>query len=87
MNGSPKQKFLERAGLKVADIEKLRRLLKVALLPIFGFALANAVICWSCAWLFYDRYEFSATFLGFGCGGIVVALCSYLYVLTAYTRQ
>jgi hypothetical protein len=69
------------------EIEKLRRLLRVALLPIFGFALLNAVICWSCAWIFYDRYEFSATFLGFGCGGIVVALCSYLYVLTAYTHK
>jgi hypothetical protein len=69
------------------DIQKLRRLVMVALLPIFGFALLNAIICWACAWIFYDRYEFSATFLGFGCGGIVVALCSYLYVLTNFTRN
>lgn len=70
-----------------ADINELSRLLRVALTPIFIFALVNAVICWTCAWIFYERYEFSATFLGFGCGGIVVALCSYLYVLTSYVRS
>lgn len=68
------------------DINELSRLLRVALTPIFIFALVSAVICWTCAWIFYERYEFSATFLGFGCGGIVVALCSYLYVLTTYVR-
>ena len=80
------RRFLPCAYVEMEEIQKLWRLLRVALIPIFGFALVNAVICWSCAWIFYDRYEFSATFLGFGCGGIVVALGSYLYILTAYTR-
>jgi hypothetical protein len=51
------------------------------LTPIFIFAPVNAVICWTAAWVFRDRYEFSATFLGFGCAPIVVALCAYLYIL------
>ena len=67
--------------------ESLGRMLRVALLPIFGFALVNAAGCWFAAWIFWDRYEFSATCLGFGCGGIVIALCSYLFVLTDEMRR
>ena len=67
--------------------ENLASILRVALIPIFAFALVNALICWFAAWIFWERYEFSATCLGFGCGGIVVALCSYLYVLTNELRK
>jgi hypothetical protein len=61
---------------------KLSMTFRTTLTPIFVFALLNSIICWTAAWIFRDRYEFSATFLGFGCAPIVIALCAYLYVLT-----
>jgi hypothetical protein len=67
--------------------QNLAEVLKVALVPIFAFAFANAILCWATAWIFWERYEFSATCLGFGCGGIVIALCSYLFVLTNEMRK
>ena len=67
--------------------QNLASVLRVALLPIFAFALLNAMLCWFTAWMFWERYEFSATCLGFGCGGIVIALGSYLYVLTNELRK
>ncbi len=69
------------------DIERLGKLLRIALLPVFGFALLSAVMSWGCAWIFYERYEFSGTLLALGCVGIVIAWCSYLYLLTSYTRH
>jgi hypothetical protein len=62
---------------------KLAATFKALLLPIFVFAPVNALICWTAAWIFRDRYEFMATFVGFGCGPIVIALCAYLYVLVS----
>ena len=56
--------------------------LKAAMMPICVLALLNAVICWTAAWAFRDRFEFSATLLGLGCLPIVVAVCAYLYLLT-----
>lgn len=50
--------------------------------PIYLLALVNAIVCWSLCWLFWDRFEFSATLLGLGCFPIVVAVCAYLYLLT-----
>ena len=67
--------------------QNLGRILRVALLPIFVFSLVNAAVCWFAAWVFWERYEFAATCLGFGCGGIVVALCSYLFVLLHELRK
>ena len=56
--------------------------LKAALTPIYLLALINAVVCWTAAWFFWDRYEFSASLFGLGCFPIVVAVCAYLYLLT-----
>ena len=56
---------------------------KALLLPILLFAPVNAIICWTAAWAFRDRYEVMAVFVGFGCGPIVIALCAYLYVLVS----
>jgi hypothetical protein len=69
--------------------QSLAEVLKVALVPIFAFAFAfaKAILCWTTAWIFWERYEFSATCLGIGCGGIVIALCSYLLVLTNEMRK
>lgn len=67
--------------------QNLSSILRVALIPIFVFAVVNAAVCWFAAWVFWERYAFSATCLGFGCAGIVVALCSYLYVLTSELRR
>jgi hypothetical protein len=68
-------------------VGNLAQTLRIALLPVSGFALANAAICWFAARIFWERYEFSATCFGLGCGGIVIALCSYLYVLTNEMRK
>jgi hypothetical protein len=65
----------------VKSPEKLAGMFKAVLLPILLFAPVNAIICWSAAWVFRDRYEIMAVFVGFGCVPIVVALCAYLYVL------
>jgi hypothetical protein len=62
---------------------KLRMSFKTALTPIFWLAAVNAVFCWAVSWLFWDRYEFSATLFGLGCFGIVAAVCAYLYLLVA----
>ncbi|MBI3699309.1 MAG: hypothetical protein HY242_02535 [Afipia sp.] len=59
---------------------------KTALEPIYLLALVNAIVCWSAVWLFWDRFEFSATLLGLGCFPIVVAVCAYLYLLTKRVR-
>jgi hypothetical protein len=61
--------------------QSLAELLRVTLIPIFVFSIVNAAMWLLAAWLFWERYEFSVACLGFACGGIVVALCSYLYVL------
>ena len=53
--------------------ENLASMLRIALIPIFAFALVNALICWFAAWIFWERYEFSAICLGVGCGGIVIS--------------
>lgn len=60
-----------------------RRLMsfKTALEPIYLLAFVNAIICWTGCWIFWDRFEFSATLFGLGCFPIVVAVCAYLYVL------
>jgi len=50
-------------------------------------ALVNAVVCWSLCWVFWDRFEFSATLFGLGCFPIVVAVCAYLYLLTKKAEQ
>lgn len=55
---------------------------KTALAPIYLLALVNAVVCWTLCWVFWDRFEFSATLFGLGCFPIVVAVCAYLYLLT-----
>ena len=62
--------------------QSLAEMLRVTLIPIFVFSIVNAVMWLLTAWVFWERYEFSATCLASACGGIVVALCSYLYVLT-----
>ncbi len=62
---------------------KPRMSFKTALTPIFWLAGVNAVACWFVSWLFWDRFDFSGTLFGLGCFGIVVAFCSYLYVLVA----
>ena len=62
---------------------KLVGIFRALLLPILLFAPVNAVICWTAAWVFRDRYEFMATFVGFGLGPIVIAVCAYLYVLVS----
>lgn len=49
--------------------------------PILIFAPVNAAGCWTMMYVFRDNPDYATTFLGFGCGGIVVALCAYLYVL------
>lgn len=67
--------------------QNLSSILRIALVPIFVFAVVNAVVCWFAAWVFWERYEFSVTCLGFGCRGIVIALSSYLYVLTSELRS
>lgn len=67
--------------------QNLGHILTVALLPIFVFSLVNTAVCWFAAWVFWERYEFSVTCLGFGCGGIVIALCSYLFVLANELRK
>ncbi len=58
------------------------RNMKTALQPIYLLALVNAIVCWTVAWVFWDRFEFSATLFGLGCFPIVVAVCAYLYLLT-----
>ena len=58
---------------------RLATIYRIALLPIMVFAPINAVLCWTAR----DRYEFMATFVGFGCGPIVVAPCAYLFVLVS----
>jgi hypothetical protein len=60
---------------------------RTALEPIYLLALVNAVVCWSLCWVFWDRFEFSATLFGLGCFPIVVAVCAYLYLLTKKTGQ
>ncbi|MDO8980103.1 MAG: hypothetical protein Q7V17_12815 [Afipia sp.] len=66
------------------DAPRRKRLLsfKTALTPIYLLALVNAIVCWTIAWVFWDRFEFSATLFGLGCFPIVVAVCAYLYLLT-----
>jgi hypothetical protein len=55
---------------------------KTALAPIYLLALVNAIVCWTLTWVFWDRFEFSATLFGLGCFPIVVAVGAYLYLLT-----
>ncbi|CAN5445588.1 hypothetical protein BH10PSE11_BH10PSE11_17120 [soil metagenome] len=55
---------------------------RTALTPIYLLALVNAIVCWTLTWVFWDRFEFSATLFGLGCFPIVVAVCAYLYLLT-----
>jgi len=66
------------------DAPRRKRLLsfRTALGPIYLLALVNAIICWTLSWVFWDRFEFSATLFGLGCFPIVVAVCAYLYLLT-----
>ena len=61
--------------------------IRAALAPMLWFAPVNAIICWTAAWVFRDRFEFLATFVAVGCAPIVVALCAYLYVLVNSTRD
>jgi hypothetical protein len=51
--------------------------------PILIFAPINALGCWAMMWLFRDNNAYATVFLGFGCAGIVVALCAYLTVFVA----
>jgi len=37
-----------------------------ALQPIYLLTLVNAAICWTVCWIFWDRFEFSATLFGLG---------------------
>lgn len=60
---------------------KLTLTFEKALTPICVFALVNAIVCWTAAWIFRETYEFSATLVGLGCFPIVVAVCAYLLVL------
>ena len=60
---------------------------RTALEPIYLLALVNAIICWTVAWVFWDRFEFSATLVGLGCFPIVVAVSAYLYLLTKKVGQ
>ena len=82
---APKKKLAPRkktASRKKDAPRKRFMSFKTALAPIYWFALVNAIICWSVAWVFWDRFEFSAALFGLGCFPIVVAVCAYLYLLT-----
>ncbi len=57
------------------------------LYPILIFAPVNAAVCWTAMWAFRDNRDFATIFLGVGCGGIVVALCAYLYLLVKTTER
>jgi hypothetical protein len=57
-----------------------------ALAPIYWLAAINAAACWGLAWLFWDRFVFSATLFGLGCFPIVVAVSAYLYLLVKRGR-
>ncbi|MDQ8732661.1 hypothetical protein [Bradyrhizobium sp. LHD-71] len=61
--------------------DKLAPTFEKALTPIFVFALPNAIVCWTAAWVFKETYAFSALLLSLGAFPIVVAVCAYLLVL------
>lgn len=60
---------------------------RTALTPIYWLALVNAIACWTACWMFWDRFEFSASLFGLGCFPIVVAVSAYLYLLTKKIEQ
>ena len=51
------------------------------LAPIYWLALVNAIVCWTLTWVFWDRFEFSATLFALGCMPIAVAVSVYLFLL------
>jgi uncharacterized membrane protein AbrB (regulator of aidB expression) len=69
------------AGREQTKLDRLTLTFEKAMMPIFVFAVVNALLCWTAAWLFRETYEFSATMLGLGGFPIVVAVCAYLLVL------
>lgn len=71
----------------MSPYQNLSSVLRIALIPIFIFSVVNAAVCWFAAWVFWERYEFSVTCLAIGCAGIVIALSSYLFVLTSELRR
>ncbi len=60
-----------------------RRLLSIKqhLLPIMIFAVVIAILCWTAAWFFVDRIDFSEAMIALGCLPIVIAICAYPIVL------
>ena len=62
-------------------IDRLTLTFERATTPIFAFAVVNAIVCWSAAWVFRDTYEFALILLGLGCFPVVVAVCAYLLLL------
>lgn len=69
------------ADRQQTKLDRLTLTFEKAMTPIFVFAVANAGLCWTAAWVFKETYEFSATLLGLGAFPIITAVCAYLLVL------